>query len=197
MRRIVDAKVVKSADRRNRLPEPGMPEAAFIGRSNSGKSSLLNAICGRKNLFKVSQTPGRTRSITHVEARLDTGAAIYLVDLPGYGYAKVAKAARRSWEEALLDYLQNRETLHLVVLTIDVRRSLQDEETDMLDLLSELGIPAIIAATKIDKVSKADGKSALVRLSKTAGVRAIGTSVKTRDGIDPLLSAIAKGCGYE
>lgn len=197
MRRIVEAEMIKRSERKDRLPEPSLPEAAFVGRSNSGKSSLLNALCNRKNLFKVSQTPGRTRLITHVEARFDTGASIYLADLPGYGYAKVAKAARRSWEEALLDYLQNRETLHLVVLTIDVRRGLQDEETELLDLLSESGIPAIIAATKTDKVSKTERESALAKLSKIAGVRAVGTSVKTRDGIDLLLSAIAKGCGYE
>ena len=197
MRRIVDVNVVKPADRRDRLPEPQMPEAAFVGRSNSGKSSLLNAICGRKNLFKVSQTPGRTRSITHVEARFDTGAAIYLVDLPGYGYAKVSKSARLAWEKAILDYLEGRETLHLVVLTIDIRRKVQDDERDLLDLLRDLRLPVLVAATKTDKMTKAKRAAALIRLEESAGVPVVGTSVKTREGIGHLLSAIAATCGYE
>ena len=120
MMRIVETTLTSSAGKMSKLPKAELPEVAFAGRSNVGKSSLLNALCNRRNLFKVSRTPGRTRTIVHVEARLDSGAKIYLVDLPGYGYASVSKQAKAAWRRLIEDYLGNRTTLHLVILLVDV-----------------------------------------------------------------------------
>ncbi|MCP4675888.1 MAG: YihA family ribosome biogenesis GTP-binding protein [Deltaproteobacteria bacterium] len=196
MTRIVETKLVSSTGRMDKLPEPDLPEVAFAGRSNVGKSSLLNALTVRKKLFKVSKTPGRTRTIVHVETRLDSGAKIYLVDLPGYGFARVSKGAIQAWGRLIEDYLGDRSTLHLVVLLVDVRRGPEDEEADLLDYLADTGVPALLVATKIDRVPKSKRKAALDKLHRETGVKVLGTSATTRDGIDRLLRTITKACGY-
>jgi GTP-binding protein len=194
--RIVETTLVSSAGTPARLPPENLPEVAFAGRSNVGKSSLLNALAGRRGLFKVSRTPGRTRTIVHVEARLDGGARLYLVDLPGYGYAKVAHGARRSWDTLLEAYLKGRKTLHLVVLLVDARRGPEDEEAELVEFLRRAGVPCLLAATKIDRIGKSQRKPALEELRARTGVRAIGTSAETREGIDDLLAAILSAVGY-
>lgn len=194
MRRIVDTNLVSSAGKLEKLPEPSLPEVAFAGRSNVGKSSLLNALTGRRGLFKVSQTPGRTRTIVHVEARLDDGAKLYLVDLPGYGYAKVARGAKERWSELMEAYLGDRPTLHLVVVLVDVRRGPEGEEADLIDFLIEAGVPAILVATKLDRVAKSKRKTSLDALRRDTGVKVIGTGAPERLGIDQLLDEILKAC---
>ena len=194
MRRIVDTNLVSSAGKLEKLPEQSLPEVAFAGRSNVGKSSLLNALTGRRGLFKVSQTPGRTRTIVHVEARLDDGAKLYLVDLPGYGYAKVARGAKERWSELMEAYLGDRPTLHLVVVLVDVRRGPEGEEADLIDFLIEAGVPAILVATKLDRVAKSKRKTALDALRRDTGVKVIGTGAPERLGIDQLLDEILKAC---
>ncbi len=196
MTRIVETKLVSSTGRMDKLPEPDLPEVAFAGRSNVGKSSLLNALTVRRKLFKVSKTPGRTRTIVHVETRLDSGAKIYLVDLPGYGFAKVSKGAIEAWSRLMEAYLGDRSTLHLVVLLVDVRRGPEDEEADLLDFLADSGVPAMLVATKMDRVPKSKRKAALDRLKRETGIKVLGTSATTRDGIDSLLRTITKACGY-
>jgi len=194
VRRIVDTKMIGSAGKLAKLPEPTLPEVAFAGRSNVGKSSILNALTGRRGLFKVSQTPGRTRTIVHVEARLDDGAKLYLVDLPGYGYAKVAKGAKEAWSELMEAYLGDRSTLHLVVVLVDVRRGPEEEEADLLDFLAEAGVPAILVATKLDRVKKSKRKAVLDALRHDIGVKVIGTGAPEKIGVDKLLAEILAAC---
>lgn len=196
MTRIVETKMTGSAGKLSKLPEPTLPEVAFAGRSNVGKSSILNALTGRRNLFKVSRTPGRTRTIVHVEARLDDDARIYLVDLPGYGYAKVAKGAKKAWAELMEEYLGTRETLQLVVVLVDVRRGPEDEEADLFDFLADAGVPAILVATKLDRVSKSKRKAALDKLRARIGLKVIGTSATKRTGLDLVLQTVFTACGY-
>jgi GTP-binding protein len=192
--RIVATNLVSSAGKLDQLPEPSLPEVAFAGRSNVGKSSLLGALSGTRKLFKTSKTPGRTRTIVHAEAKLDSGASFYLVDLPGYGYAKVSQAAKQAWAELLEAYLDDRPTLHLVVLLVDARRGPEEEEADLLDFVAEAGVPAMLVATKIDKLKKSQKRSVLQKLEQRIGVDVIGVSATTKEGIDRLLTRIVETC---
>lgn len=195
MRRIVETNLISSTGRLDKLPSPSYPEVAFSGRSNVGKSSLLNALTGRRNLFKVSQTPGRTRTIVHVETRFDDDNKIYLVDLPGYGYAKVAKGAKQAWANMMDAYLKERETLHLVVVLVDVRRGPDNEEADLLDFLADNDVPAILVATKLDRVKRSKQKITLDKLRKDLGIDVIGVSAVEKTGVETVLSKILSRCG--
>ncbi len=194
--RIVETTLKSSAGKLDKLPAADLPEVAFAGRSNVGKSSLLNALTNRKNLFKVSRTPGRTRTIVHVETRLDNDAKIYLVDLPGYGYASVSKQAKAAWRRLIESYLSGRSTLHQVILLVDVRRGPEDEEAALLDFLADAGVPAMLVATKLDRVPASKRKATLNKLQKETGIKVIGTSCVTRAGLDALLAAVTGACGY-
>ncbi|MBM3870394.1 MAG: YihA family ribosome biogenesis GTP-binding protein [Verrucomicrobia bacterium] len=131
-------------------PEPSLPEFAFIGRSNVGKSSLLNLLAGRKNLAHVSATPGHTKLINFF--RVDD--AWYLVDLPGYGYAKVAREDRSKFSAFVADYLTKRESLELVFLLIDSRHEPQRLDLEFVDWLADAEVPFLVVFTKSDAVSK-------------------------------------------
>lgn len=196
MIRIVETKLVSSTGLVESLPEATHPEVAFAGRSNVGKSSLLNALCGRKGLFKVSSTPGRTRTIVHVETRLSSDAILYLVDLPGYGYAKVSRDAKAAWASFMHLYLESRQTLHLVIILVDVRRGPEQEEMQLIEFLQEVGIPAVLVATKLDRVKNSKQQSVLNKLKKDTGINVIGTSATDKKGLDRLLSTIVTHCGY-
>ena len=196
MIRIVEAQLVGSAGKLEALPDCSLPEVAFAGRSNVGKSSLLNALVGRRGLFKVSATPGRTRKIIHAEARLSDGGRLYVVDLPGYGYAQMSKAALRAWGGLLEGYLADRPTLVLVVLLVDARRGPEQEELELLEFLGVRGVPAVLVATKIDRLSKSARKPALDALHKTTGVRVLGTSAEDRTGVDHLCEIVAQAAGH-
>jgi GTP-binding protein len=190
--RIVETNLISSTGAIARLPEPTLPEVAFAGRSNVGKSSLLNALSNRKGLFKVSNTPGRTRTIVHVNARLDDGRQLYLVDLPGYGYARVALGAKKAWAEFMHTYLSTRQTLKLVVILVDVRRGPETEELELAAFLRSVNVPSIVVGTKLDRESKSRRKVSLEKLKQQIGVKVIGTSATDRDGIDQLLSVIVE-----
>lgn len=140
-----------TAERGGWRPEPGLPEIAFAGRSNVGKSSLLNTLVRRNKLARVSKTPGRTREINFFRIN----EAFVLVDLPGYGYAKVSKEKRADWRPLIESYLKLTPQLRGIVLLLDIRREPSDDDRAMLDFLSEVEIPTIIAATKADKLTAA------------------------------------------
>ena len=194
--RIVETTMVGSAGTVKKLPESSLPEVAFAGRSNVGKSSLLNALSQRRNLFKVSKSPGRTRTIVHVRARLDTGAEIYLVDLPGFGFAKVSKGMTEAWHKLIETYLETRTTLHLVAVLVDVRRGIQEDELGLVEFLISARVPVLLVATKLDRVPKNKQKGMLDKIKKETGVDIIGTSSVKKTGIEPLIDTIAKACGF-
>ena len=148
--------IIKSAEflisntKQDRLPVPNKPEFAFIGRSNVGKSSLINMLCKKKGLAKTSQSPGKTQVINH----FIINDIWYLVDLPGYGYAKVSQTTRKSWEGMIKTYLESRENLQCVMVLIDSRLEPQKVDLEFIDWLGGKGIPFCLIFTKADKQSK-------------------------------------------
>ena len=130
-------------------PEPTLPEVAFAGRSNVGKSSLLNKLIHRKKFARVSNTPGRTREINFFKVN----DAFILVDLPGYGYARVSKDKRAEWRPLIEGFLRRSPQLRGIVQLLDIRHDPTDDDRAMLDFLSEIGLPTIVVLTKIDKLS--------------------------------------------
>lgn len=151
MKKQVHAKLFKSASSPSEFPASGLPEVAFVGRSNVGKSSLLNRLAGVERLAHVSKTPGRTQLINFF--RMDE--RFYLVDLPGYGFAKAPLRVRKRWEGLITSYLFHRSELRLVFLVIDVRRDPMPSDLEVRGLLDQSGIPFIVVATKSDKLSRA------------------------------------------
>jgi GTP-binding protein len=143
------AEFITSAADVTGFPESNLPEIAFIGRSNVGKSSMINALLGRKKLVKVGNTPGKTRLINF----FNVDNKYMFVDLPGYGYAKVSKAERKKWGKLIENYITKRSQLKACVLIIDCRRIPADDDFLMIDLLSDNEIPIILTATKSDKLS--------------------------------------------
>lgn len=141
---------IKSAVKPKDFPPAILPEVAFVGRSNVGKSSLINVLAGRKALVRTSSTPGRTQLINF----FDINGILTLVDLPGYGYAKAPPDVRKQWGPMIETYLAKRENLKAVVLILDIRRIPSDGDLDMLGWLERYGIPPIIVLTKCDKLSK-------------------------------------------
>ncbi len=154
------------------LPEPILPEIAFAGRSNVGKSSLINKMLGRKKLVKVSATPGKTQGINFFQV----GDSFHLVDLPGYGFAKVPKAMQNAWQSLISSYLGNRQTLKCVVVIVDIRHEAKANDTQLIDWLRSLGIPFLPVYTKIDKLSGS-------ALSKHAGILDKGHKIKASERI--------------
>ncbi len=148
--KILSADFIKSAGRPSEYPKGGLPELAIAGKSNVGKSSLINALVNRKNLAKTSSTPGRTQMINFFRIN----GKISLVDLPGYGYARVPLQVRQTWKPMVESYLQTRENIRLVILIIDARRGASTEDLDLLDWLDYHGIPSLIVLTKTDKLSQ-------------------------------------------
>jgi GTP-binding protein len=130
------------------IPPAGLPEVAFVGRSNVGKSSLVNALTGRKTLARVSNTPGRTREINFFRL----GGQLMLADLPGYGYARVSRSDSERWTELIFAYLRGRPNLRRAVLLIDSRRGLLPNDTEVMDLLDRAAVSYQLVLTKIDKL---------------------------------------------
>ncbi|MCW3070888.1 MAG: GTP-binding protein [Bacteroidetes bacterium] len=134
-----------------KCPAPALPEYAFIGRSNVGKSSLINMLVSRKDMAKTSGKPGKTQLINHFIVNENW----YLVDLPGYGYAQVSKEKREKWEKFIRDYILNRENLMCLFVLVDSRLSPQQVDLEFMDWLGENNIPFVMVFTKMDKLSKA------------------------------------------
>ncbi|MEA5458039.1 ribosome biogenesis GTP-binding protein YihA/YsxC [Arcicella sp. LKC2W] len=148
--KISEAIFLQSNTDYQKCPKPDKPEYAFIGRSNVGKSSLINSILQKRDLAKTSQTPGKTQLINHFQI----DKKWYLVDLPGYGYAKVSKVDREKFERMIHEYLENRENLIYTFVLVDVRHEPQKLDLEFINTLGEKGIPFCIVFTKADKLSK-------------------------------------------
>ena len=150
MFKIKNSEFITSAVKREQYPETGLPEIAFVGRSNVGKSSIINALTNRRKLAKVSQTPGKTRLINFF---LINNNEAYLVDLPGYGYAKVSKSEKSSWGNTIETYLNDRNELKRVVLLVDSRHKPTADDIQMHEWIKFYGYDEVIIATKSDKLS--------------------------------------------
>jgi GTP-binding protein len=147
-------------------PEPSLPEIAFAGRSNVGKSSLINRLVNRKKLARVSNTPGRTREINFFRVNDD----FILVDLPGYGYARISKEARAAWKPLIEDYLGSSPKLRGIVQLLDARHDPTRDDLQMLEFLADLGVPTILVATKTDKLPRANVPKRVRELADATGV---------------------------
>lgn len=171
------------------LPELGLPEVAFAGRSNVGKSSMLNVLLGQKRAARVSSTPGRTQAINLFRVR----ESIVFADLPGYGFAKVPDHVLERWKPMIEGYLGARDTLRLVVVLVDVRREPQDLDLQLVDGLREAGIPYQVVATKADKLKRRALDKQLAILRKVyADGHPIAFSSMTRAGRDDVWAAIQR-----
>ena len=172
------------------FPPPGLPELAVVGRSNVGKSSLINALVGQDGLARTSRTPGRTRLINWFEVAAKP--SFHLVDLPGYGYAAVDVKTRESWKPLIEEYLSKRSSLAGVLLLVDIRRGPQDEELDFVPWLAEREVPIVVALTKGDKLAKNKRMVEVMRARKTLGLTRDPFAVSAQDGegIDALWRAL-------
>jgi GTP-binding protein len=178
-----------SANSPDQFPRDGIPEVALLGRSNVGKSTLLNALAGSRNLARVSSTPGRTRIVNFFRV----GNELYLVDLPGYGYARVPEAMRSGWEALVTSYLMGRDALALCVFLVDARHEPGEGDEALRAYLDHYGLPYVIAATKADKLSRGEANRRCEALARGLGRRArdvVAVSGEKRTGIDNLWKTI-------
>jgi GTP-binding protein len=179
------------AEKHGWRPDSSLPEVAFAGRSNVGKSSLLNALVRRKSIARVSKTPGRTRELNFFCINND----FVLVDFPGYGYARVSKDKKSEWRPMIESYLRRTTQLRGIVLLLDIRREPSDDDRAMLDFLAEMEVPTIVALTKKDKLSKAAALEQAAMISRVLGLpseQIIPFSSHTGEGRLELLGAITE-----
>jgi GTP-binding protein len=182
---------VGSAVRREQFPRDGLPEVAFLGRSNVGKSSLLNALARSRNLARVSAQPGRTQTVNFFRV----GNEMYLADLPGYGYARVPEAVRAGWEQIVTTYLTDRAPLALCLFLVDVRHEPSEGDETLHEWLDHFGFPYVIAATKADKLGRSELARRLKGLREGIGRTArdvIAVSAEDRTGIEELWGAMRR-----
>lgn len=190
------ATFVTGAAQVSQLPSEGAPEIAFAGRSNSGKSSAINALARRTRLAHASRTPGRTRQINYF--RLRDGALV--TDLPGYGYAAVPQALKRSWHDFLWQYVTTRSTLVGLVMIVDARHGLKALDLELLVAFVPSARPVLILATKIDKLNMAEGRRAVADIASAlaqafaerGSIEVIGFSATSRQGVDEANRVIAR-----
>ena len=176
--KINKAEIEKVAVEEKQYPDTNVKEFAFAGRSNVGKSSFINAMLNRKNLARTSSTPGKTRTINFYRVNDD----LRLVDLPGYGYAKVAKSEKEKWAGIINRYLENRENLVETILLVDIRHEPTALDKQMYDYIIESGFSGIVIATKKDKIKKSQVDKHISRIAKKLGV-------KHRENIIPFSSS--------
>jgi len=166
------------------LPKPTTPEVSFVGRSNVGKSSLLNRLLGRKQLARVSSVPGKTANINFFDVD-----GVKFVDLPGYGYAKVSHAEKQRWADLIGGYFEQERSFNLVISLVDIRHEAQKLDLQMVDFLTEAELPFVVALTKADKITRNKQSQAAAALRSSFGLaqeQIIITSSETGLGIDEL-----------
>ncbi|MBK7858649.1 MAG: YihA family ribosome biogenesis GTP-binding protein [Archangiaceae bacterium] len=192
MIRVLDARFFTTATQAHQYPKPAFPEVAFAGRSNVGKSSMINALCGRKKLVRVSNTPGRTRTLNFFDVDLEVEKkkrTLRLCDLPGYGYAKASKTDRDQWRKMISEYLDERSVLKAVVAIVDAEIGAQDSDIQMIEYLSAGNSAAqiLVVATKIDRVAKSKWFGRRQKISEALQVpleAVVAFSSTERHGID-------------
>ncbi|MDF2654208.1 MAG: YihA family ribosome biosis GTP-binding protein, partial [Bacillota bacterium] len=187
---IKKAELVATAVKKNQYPEDDKKEIAFAGRSNVGKSSLLNLLVNRKNLARVSGSPGKTRTINFYEINEE----FRIVDLPGYGYAKVSKSVTENWGEMIEGYLSGRSGLVKVVQLVDIRHTPSAQDVQMYQWLRHYGFDGIVVATKADKISRNEMMKCISEIRKTLGLsledKVIPISSLKRTGYDKLMEEL-------
>lgn len=184
-----DITFVKGVYKTANLPDLDLPEIAFAGRSNVGKSSLINKLVNRRNLVKVSSRPGKTQALNYFQS----GDQLYLVDLPGYGYAKVPRKLKNDWQGLISSYLVSRLSLRCVVVIVDIRHELKDLDLELVTWLRSEGIPHLVVYTKIDKLKRGPQLQQAALLDAGLGIRAgerVLFSAKSGEGKENLISML-------
>ena len=189
-----ECRFVAAAAELARLPPAGLPEVAFLGRSNVGKSSLINALTGRNTLARISNTPGRTRQLNF----FDLAGRLLLVDMPGYGYAEAPKSEIARWTGLIELYLKGRAPLRRLVLLIDARHGVKEADAKMMDRLDKAAVSYQLVLTKTDKLRAAEGETILAATQALLAKRpaahpfVLATSAETGAGIPELRAALAE-----
>src|SRR5512147_1975668 len=188
--KILSAEFVVSAPGPKQLPRDGRPQIAFAGRSNVGKSSIINSLLHRKGLVKTSQTPGKTQLINF----FIINGSFYFVDLPGYGYAQVPRAVTDAWAPMIEGYLKGSPSLSAVVVLLDIRRTPDERDIRLLEWLRQFGIPAVYALTKADKLNRQEAEKArkAIRAGLDISEPLLLTSAKNGRGMKELWGEIGK-----
>jgi GTP-binding protein len=196
--KIRDARFVASAPSTEVLPAPAFAEVAFAGRSNVGKSTLINALLGRKKLVRTSSTPGATRTLNLFRVEIiEPEAVLDFVDLPGYGYAKRSKTERRSWGPLVEGFLASRAGLRAVVCIVDARRGFEEDDLGLLELVAREKHVALPVATKLDKLASSKRKPRIAELTRAVGRPVLGVSATAPDGIDALWRALLRAAAVD
>lgn len=190
MIKILDARFVTTATSLAQAPREPLPEVAFVGRSNVGKSSMINTLAQRKKLVRISNTPGRTRTLNFFDVTLEQGPrkrVVRLCDLPGYGFAKVSKAEREAWQGMITGYLEGRDRLKVVVSIIDAEVGPTRDDEAMLELLEGLPPRILVVATKLDRLAPGKRKPRVAELGRALDLpegAVVGFSAVTGLGVD-------------
>lgn len=187
--RVKDAQFLASAAKEDQIPPSVAPEIAFAGRSNVGKSSLMNMLMQRRNLVRTSKTPGATRAINLFSVDFASGPLTF-VDLPGYGYAVRSKEEREGWGPLLTGYIGTRSALRAMIVIVDVRRGIEADDEGLIDLGVDRGIDTFVVATKIDKIGRAQRKPAVEKIKKSIREVVIAASAETGEGRDEILQRL-------
>ena len=197
--KIKDIRMDMSAVKKEQYPDDGLPQIAFVGRSNVGKSSSINTLLNRKKIARVSQTPGKTRTINFYKINSE----FYFVDLLGYGYAKLSKEEKSSWGKVMEEYFINSKNLIHVFILVDIRHEPKEDDVLMLDFVRHYGIPVSIIATKSDKVTRNDAaisKRTIKSKMKLEGERILPISALKKTGVEEIWNhvlEIYRENGYE
>lgn len=196
MIKLLDARFVTTAVSAEQYPGAGLPEVAFVGRSNVGKSSMINALIGRRKLVRVSKTPGRTRTINFFDVELERDQQrrnVRLADMPGYGFARVSKAELQKWEEMITSYLARRQSLRAVVSIVDAAIGPTPADHQALEYLVTAKRAVLVVATKVDQIGKAKRKPRLAAIAEQLNVpedRVILFSALERIGVQAVWEAL-------